>query len=86
MVVPEAVPGLVAALPAVVPVVVEPLVVPLIAEPPLPPPAAEPGAPAPPVCASANVLESASAPANAIVMSFMIVSLVDDQDKSPETI
>jgi hypothetical protein len=76
------VPGLVDALPVVVPVVGEPLGLPLIAGLPVPPPAAEPGAPTPPlVCASANVLESASAPANAIVMIFMIVSLVDDQDK-----
>jgi hypothetical protein len=80
--VPGAAPGLVDALPVVVPVVGEPLGLPLIAGLPVPPPAAELGAPTPPlVCASANVLESASAPANAIVMIFMIVSLVDDQDK-----
>ena len=34
------------------------------------------------LCASANVLESAIAPANAIVMSFMVVSLVDDQGET----
>ena len=39
-------------------------------------PADVPPALLPLLCASANVLESASAPANAIVMSFMVVSLV----------
>jgi hypothetical protein len=43
-------------------------------------PAPEVPPPAPPLlCASANVLESASAPANAIVVSFMVVSLVGDE-------
>jgi hypothetical protein len=57
----------------------EPVVVALVAEPP----AVEPAPAVPPLlCASANVLESASAPANAIVMSFMVVSLVDDQGKT----
>jgi hypothetical protein len=52
---------------------------PVVAEPP----AVEPPPAVPPLlCASANVLESASAPANAIVMSFMVVSLVDDQQKT----
>jgi hypothetical protein len=56
----------------------DPGVVPVVAEPPVvePPPAVPPL-----LCASANVLESASAPANAIVMSFMVVSLVDDLGK-----
>jgi hypothetical protein len=39
------------------------------------PPAVPPALP-PLLCASAKVLESASAPANAIVMSFMVVSFV----------
>jgi hypothetical protein len=57
-------------LPVVVPFIEEPVVVPLAAEPPaveLPP--AEP-----PLCASANVLESAKAVASAIVVSFIVVS------------
>jgi hypothetical protein len=70
------------ALPVVVPVVGEPVVVPLTAAPPVLP-AAEPPAPAlPPACANAIVLESASAPANAIVVSFMIVSFVEDRTKT----
>jgi hypothetical protein len=57
----------------------DPVVVPVVAEPP----AVEPPPAVPPLlCASANLLESASAPANAIVMSFMVVSLVDDQEKT----
>jgi hypothetical protein len=67
------------ALPVVVPLVEEPVVVPLAVEPPaveLPP------AVPPPLWASANVLESASAPANAIVAILMVVSLVDDGDKT----
>jgi hypothetical protein len=53
----------------------DPVVVPVVAEPPVvePPPAVPPL-----LCASANVLENASAAANAVVMSFMVVSLVDD--------
>ena len=61
-------------LPVVVPLMEEPVVVPLAAEPPaveLPP--AEP-----PLCASAKVLESAKAVASAIVDSFIVVSLFDD--------
>jgi hypothetical protein len=50
------------------PFVSEPVGLPVVAEP-LPVPAAEP-VPLP-LCASANALESASAPANAIVASFM---------------
>jgi hypothetical protein len=56
--------------PVVVPFMVEPVEVPLAAEPPaavLPP--------ADPLCASANVLDSAKAVANAIVESLMVVSL-----------
>jgi hypothetical protein len=76
-----AVVELVGALPVVVPLVGEPLVVPLMAGLPVPP-AEGLAAPAPLlVCASASVLESASAPANAIVMIFMIVSLVDGREK-----
>jgi hypothetical protein len=57
----------------------DPVVVPVVAEPPV----VEPPLAVPPLlCASANVLESASAPANAIVMSFMVVSLVDDPEKT----
>jgi hypothetical protein len=62
-------------LPVVVPFIEEPVVVPLAAEPPaveLPP--AEPPED-PPLCASANVLESAKAVASAIVLSFIVVSL-----------
>jgi hypothetical protein len=65
-------------LPVVVPFVDEPVVVPLAAEPPaveLPP--AEP-LEEPPLCASANVLESAKAVASAIVVSFIVVSLSSD--------
>jgi hypothetical protein len=68
-----ATPGLVApvALPVVVPVVEEPVAAPLM-DP------AGGGLPMPLVpllllCASASVLESASAPANAIVTSFMVI-------------
>jgi hypothetical protein len=59
------------ALPVVVPFIVEPVAVPLAAEPPaavLPP--------VDPLCASASVLDSAKAVANAIVVSFIVVSLV----------
>jgi hypothetical protein len=49
-------------------------VVALPAEPPPETPPAEP----PPLCAIAKVLVSASAPANAIVLSFMAVSFADD--------
>jgi hypothetical protein len=74
--------GRVFALP--VPFVDEPVVVPLtepLTDEPLPMPVFPPGEPLL-VCASASVLESASAPANAIVMSFMVISLVvDDRDK-----
>ena len=56
------------ALPVVIPVTVEPVEAPLAAEPPALPPAD-------PLCASANVLDSAKAVANAIVESLMVVSL-----------
>jgi hypothetical protein len=65
-------------LPVVVPLIEEPVVVPLAAEPPaaeLPP--VEPPEDPPP-CASASVLESARAVANAIVVSFIVVSLSSD--------
>jgi hypothetical protein len=64
--------------PVVVPFVDEPVVVPLAAEPPaveLPP--AEPPE-EPPLCASANVLDSAKAVASAIVASFIVVFLFSD--------
>jgi hypothetical protein len=53
-------------------------------EPVVEPPVLEPAPDVPPLllCASANVLESASAPANAIVMSFMVASLVGDQGET----
>ena len=57
--------------PVVVPFMVEPVEVPLAAEPPaavLPP--------ADPLCASANVPDSAQAVANSIVESLMVVSLL----------
>jgi hypothetical protein len=63
------------AVPVVLPFDVEPVALPLAADPPdaeLPP--AAPPAEAPPACASAKVLESAKAAANAIVLSFMVVS------------
>jgi hypothetical protein len=65
--------------PIELPLMDDPVVVPVVAEPPVvePPPAVPPL-----LCASANVLESASAPANAIVMSFMVVFLVDDEEKT----
>jgi hypothetical protein len=54
--------------------VVPPVLPPLIpAAPPAKPPAEPPPAP-PPACAYANVLERARAVANAIVVSFMLVS------------
>jgi hypothetical protein len=57
------------------PFVTEPVVVPVVPEPVAAEPVAEPPAavlpPALPLCARANVPESASAPANAIVVSFM---------------
>jgi hypothetical protein len=64
-------------LPVVVRFIEEPLVVPLAVEPPaveLPP--AEP--PEDPLCANANVLESAKAVASAIVVSFIVVSSFGD--------
>jgi hypothetical protein len=70
------------AFPVVVPFIDEPVVLPVAAEPPAGEPApVEPAAEAPALCASAQVLESASAVAvaNAIVLSFMISSLVWDQ-------
>jgi hypothetical protein len=63
------------AVPVVLPFDVEPVALPLAAPPPdaeLPP--AAPPAAAPPACPSAKVLESAKAVANAIVLSFMVVS------------
>jgi hypothetical protein len=73
--------------PVAIPLVAEPVVPPVRAppvdvvpmEPPLveglPPPETPPADPPPLVCAIANVLVSASAPANAIVVSFMTVFL-----------
>ena len=61
-------------IPVVDPPVDEPAVPPLMDEPPVVEPApAEP--PAPPVCANANVLDSANAVARAIVVSFIVRSL-----------
>jgi hypothetical protein len=68
------------ALPVVVPFIDEPVALPVAAEPPA---AGLPPAVAPPACASAKVPESANAVANAIVLIFMLVSLVSVQDKSP---
>jgi hypothetical protein len=58
-------------LPVVEPFVEEPVVVPLAAEPPAaePPPAEPP----PPACANATVLVSASAVANPIAVSLIVV-------------
>jgi hypothetical protein len=60
-----------------VPLIVVPLD-PAVPAPALPPlvPAVEPPAAPPPACASANVLERASAVANAIVVSLMVIPLV----------
>jgi hypothetical protein len=74
------------AMPLVAEPVVPPVWVPLApmdepvpTEPPLveglPPPETPPAEPPPLVCAIANVLVSASAPANAIVVSFMAIFL-----------
>jgi hypothetical protein len=57
-----------------------PVVLPFVDEPVVEPPAVElpPALPldeAPPACASAKVLDSANAVANAIMVSFMVVSL-----------
>jgi hypothetical protein len=68
------------ALPVVVPFIDEPVALPVAAEPPA---AGLPPAVAPPACASAKVPESANAVANAIVLIFMLVSLVSVQDKPP---
>lgn len=57
----------------------EPVVAPVAVEPP----ALEPAPEVPALLwASANVLESANAPANAMVVSFMVISLVDDREKT----
>ncbi|MDE2067513.1 MAG: hypothetical protein KGL35_22280 [Bradyrhizobium sp.] len=65
-----------------IPVVVPDVVVPGDAAPdvadPVPPVPAPPAPAAPPACASANVLESANAVANARVLIFMVVSLVEN--------
>jgi hypothetical protein len=73
--------------PVAIPLVAEPVVPPVRAplapvpiEPPpltegLPPPETPPADPPPLVCAIANVLESASVAANAIVVSFMTIFL-----------
>jgi hypothetical protein len=77
--------------PVAIPLVAEPVVPPVwvplapmdepvvpIEPPPLmeePPPETPPAEPPPLVCAIANVLVSASAPANAIVVSFMAIFL-----------
>jgi hypothetical protein len=53
--------------------------VPAAEEPAEVPPAVPPPAAPPLLWASAKVLESASAPANAIVVSFMVVSFVNDE-------
>jgi Domain of unknown function (DUF4864) len=60
---------------------VVPMEPPPMEEPPPDTPPAEPPPDPPPDWASAIVLVSAKAPANAIVVSFMIMSLVDDRDK-----
>jgi hypothetical protein len=54
----------------------EPLMPPLEDAPPDVPPA-------PPACANASELESASAPANANVANFMVVSLAVESDRQP---
>ena len=69
-----AVAGDPAVLPVVVPLVDGPAVVPLAAGG-LPVAELPPAEPLPPLCASAKVPESANAAANAIVASFMVVSL-----------
>jgi hypothetical protein len=66
------------AVPVVLPFEDEPVVLPVAAEPAEVPPAV-PLDEAPPACASAKALESAKAVANAIVLSFMVVSWVNDQ-------
>jgi hypothetical protein len=65
----------------VLPLVEDPVVVPFIDDPVVAPPAADPPAaelPAAeplPLCAKANVLESASAAANPMLINFMVSSL-----------
>jgi len=66
--------------PVVFPLIDEPVVVPPVAEPPVELPPAVP----PLLCASANVLVSASAPANAIVVILMVVSFVGGGGKPKE--
>jgi len=74
--------GPVAVEPAVLPVVV-----PMLDDPAVPVPVTElPPAEPVPLCANANVLESANAAASAIVASFMIISLaLLTKDNSPAT-
>ena len=70
-------------LPVVVPFVDEPVVMPLAAGAPA---AGLPLAEPVPLCASANEPVSANVAANAIVASFMVVSLVlSTKDNSPST-
>jgi hypothetical protein len=58
--------------PLVVPLRDDPVVIPLVADPP----AAEPPAEPVPLCAKAKLLESASAAANPMLVSFMMIFLV----------
>ncbi len=64
-----------------------PVVVPMLDDPAVPVPVTElPPAEPVPLCANANVLESANAAASAIVASFMIISLaLLTKDNSPAT-
>jgi hypothetical protein len=66
------------AAPVVVPLAVDPVALPVAAAPGELPPEA-PLDEAPPACASAKVLERAKAVVYAIVVSFIVVSLVNDQ-------
>jgi hypothetical protein len=59
----------------------DPVVLPVAAVPPAAELAPEPV----PLCANANVLDSASAPANAIVVNFMIRSFIDDCESNRGT-
>jgi hypothetical protein len=59
----------------------DPVVLPVAAVPPAAELAPEPV----PLCANANVLDSASAPANAIVVNFMIRSFMDDCESNRGT-
>jgi hypothetical protein len=77
--IPVVVPGVLPGAARVEPPGVEPL----MPDEPLMPPLEDAPLDVPPACASAIELESASAPANANVASFIVVSLLVDSTRQP---